>query len=345
MTSIEKRLVIEQILCSDAGEHWFTDHHPTWREGPHDDRPCLSRSEAKAQRLSDVKMLRRHCKRNSRGLRLAGVIESCKPGHRCVSAACIECNRATQRLFVDAGEALLRSSSVSVTAMSVVFKGAWILQGRLINPSDLFESLSRRLRKALLVADIRQAFGGFDVSANEHACGGFSTHYRPHAYVFVPTRQMKRAERTLRAFFPASNAVRRPLVAFDFDGRRKGLAYALKRDFQRRVTLPRQALLDGSVKRRNTRDRPLRASQKVELGLVLNRLGLGTRVFLHGLKVVAQGNKIRIVRSTSERSHRESGAHHDATARPAARAGVDRMRTPSNAERAVRIRSHRHLLD
>ena len=81
------------------------------------------------------------------------------------------------------------------------------------------------------------------------------------------------------------------------------------------------------------------------LGLVLNRLGLGTRVFLHGLKVVAQGNKIRIVRSTSERSHRESGAHHDATARPAARADVDRMRTPSNAERAARIRSHRHLLD
>ena len=173
MTSTARRLVIEQILFSDAGEHWFTDGHPTWREGPNDNRPSMSKGEAQAQRQSDVKMLHRHCKTNSRGLRLADVIESCKPGDRCLSAACIECNRATQRLFVDAGEALLRSSSVSVTAMSVVFRGAWILQGRLINPSDLFESLSRRLRKALLVAGIRQAFGGFDISANEHASGGF----------------------------------------------------------------------------------------------------------------------------------------------------------------------------
>jgi hypothetical protein len=181
MPSTAKRPVIELLLSSTAGESWYGDGHPTWSEGTNDDRPSMNESEAQAQRLRDVKMLRRHCKTNKRGLHLANLIESCDEDHRCLSGACIECNRAAQRLFVEGGGSLLRKSAISVTAVSIVFKGAWILQGRLIDPSDLFESLSRRLRKALLVAGIRQAFGGFDVSANEHASGGFPAHYRPHA--------------------------------------------------------------------------------------------------------------------------------------------------------------------
>jgi hypothetical protein len=303
-----QRLVVENLLSSTAGRHWFGDGRPTWLEGPNDDQPSMSRQRAKEQQLKDIKILRRHCKRNRHGLRLADIIETCEEDHRCLSGACIECNRAVQRLFVESSESLFHKSAISVSAVSIVFRRAWIPQGRLINQSDLFEPLSHRLRKALEAAGIRQAFGGFDVSANEHARGGFSTHYRPHAYIFIPTTQFKRAERRFRTFFPASSTVRRPVVAHDFDGRRKGLAYALKRDFQRRVTLPRQRLSNGSVKRRNTRDRPLRALQKVELGLALHRLGLGARLFLHGLQIVPACAKLRIVRSSSEPSRKRNAS-------------------------------------
>ena len=345
MERTAQRPVVETLLSSTAGRRWFSNCHPTWLEGPND-RPSMSRQQAKEQQLRDIKMLRRHCKKNRSGLRLADLIESCDQDHRCLSGACIECNRAVQRMFVESGESLLNGSAVSVSAVSIVFRRAWIPQGRLINPSDLFEPLSHRLRRALQAAGIRQAFGGFDVSANEHASDGFSTHYRPHAYIFIPTTQFKRAERRFREFFPASITVRRPVVAHDFDGRRKGLAYALKRDFQRRVTLPRQRLSDGSVKRRNTRDRPLRALQKVELGLALHRLGLGARLFLYGLQIVPAGGKLRIVRSTSERRERETRRGDDeATTRPAVSTDVAWKRTPSEVQRAARIRFRNRPLD
>jgi hypothetical protein len=327
MPSTAKRPVIERLLSSTAGESWYGDGHPTWSEGTNDDRPSLSRHQANAQRLRDVKMLRRHCKMNKRGLHLADLIESCEEDHRCLSGACIACNRAAQRLFVEGGGSLLRKSAISVTAVSIVFKKAWVMQGTLANPSDLFELLSQRLSKALVLSGVRRAFGGFDVSVNERARSGFSPHYRPHAYIFIPTQQFKHAERRLREFFPASSTVRRPVVAHHFDGRRKGLAYAFKRDFQRRVTLPRQTLPDGSVRRRNTRDRPLRAQQKVELGLALNRLGLGSRVFLHGLRIVAAGDKIRIVRSTPESRLNAKQRPH-----PPSRMIQRSMRLPSRRE-------------
>jgi hypothetical protein len=299
----------------------------------------MSQHEATEQRQRDVKMLRRHCKGNPRGLRLGNLIGTCEPHYRCLSGACIECNRATQRLFVEASETLLRGSSVSVTAISIVFRTAWVPQGGLINPSDLFEPLSRRLREALQSAGIRQAFGGFDVSANEHARRGFSPHYRPHAYLFIPTKQFKRAERKFRVLFPTSDAVRRPVVAHDFDGRRKGLAYALKRDFQRRVTLPRQRLSNGLVKRRNTRDRPLRALQKVELGLVLNQLGLGARLFLHGLQIVPARDKIRIVQSALKPPYlgRPPVLPRNVI-KPAARRDIVGTRSLSHSRRPARIR-------
>ena len=108
--------------------------------------------------------------------------------------------------------------------------------------SRTFRAAVRRIARALRAAGIRQAFGGFDVSANEHDADRFAPHYRPHAYLFVPASQFARGEAVFREFFPVSEAVRRPVVAKAFNGYRGGLAYALKTEFQRRVRLPRATL-------------------------------------------------------------------------------------------------------
>jgi hypothetical protein len=66
-----------------------------------------------------------------------------------------------------------------------------------------------------------------------------------------------------------------------YDGSPTGLAYALKNDFSRRVSLPRKKTAFMTT-RRNTRNRPLRATQKVELALALYQAGLADRVFQLG---------------------------------------------------------------
>jgi hypothetical protein len=49
--------------------------------------------------------------------------------------------------------------------------------------------------------------------------------------------------------------------------------------------------------RRNTRDRPLLGCQRVEITLALDRVGLGARIFLHGLRMVKTPDGARILRS------------------------------------------------
>ena len=67
-----------------------------------------------------------------------------------------------------------------------------------------------------------------------------------------------------------------------YDGSPIALAYGLKTDFLRRVSLPRKRKSDSITSRRNTRNRPLRSTQKVELALALHQAGLADRVFQFG---------------------------------------------------------------
>lgn len=307
LTDGSDTLAIRNCLADPDAERWYGDGPPHWRQG-RGNRPAMTSDEARAQRGRDVKMLRRHGKGDPQALDLADDIAACRPGRRCGRAGCTECKRATQRLFVDASDHLLRRSSINVLAVSVVLRGAGAFEGDLALEPDVFGRLSRQIARALRAAGIRQALGGFDVSANEHDAGRFDPHYRPHAYLFVPASQFARGEAVFREFFPVSEAVRRPVEVNDFDGYRGGLAYALKTEFQRRVTLPRVTLPGGEVKRRNTRDRPLRACQKLELALALDRVGLGARIFLHGLRMVWTDGGIRFVRRAPDAAPRREQA-------------------------------------
>jgi hypothetical protein len=126
---------------------------------------------------------------------------------------------------VAAGEQLMkRSKRTDVTAISVVYFDARIPDRRLATVPNLFGRVVHQLRGALIQAGVRQAIGGFDVSANEDASAGFAPHYRPHAWLFIPTSQIARCEGVFREHFPPSATVRRPVVMQTFDGNRRGLA-------------------------------------------------------------------------------------------------------------------------
>jgi hypothetical protein len=339
---------VEEIFRRADGERWFGDGPPLWTQG-RKDRPAMTRRQACLQRRQLVKALRRHGKGNNAALRLAERIAACRPGRRCLSGACPECTRATQRLFVATSDRLITRSEISTIAVSVVFRGAGIAEGKLAQTGDPFSLVSQKLRAALRKAGVRQAIGGFDVSANEHADQRFASHYRPHAWIMVPASQFARGEKVFRGFFPPSKTIRRPVFAKSFDGDLRGLAYAIKTDFVRRISLPRQPLPDGSVTRRNTRDRPLLGRQRVEIAVARDRAGLGARIFLHGLGIVKTPDGARIVgtgatkRPTSERQEtrppsKRGGGRPTTTrtpARPSAPPNLPREHKPGGARRST----------
>ncbi len=336
------------ILNGPTGRRWFGDGVPTWSQG-RAGKPAKTSQQAAEERHRLVKVLRRHGKGKKAALRLAEKIAACRSGGRCLSGACPECMRATQRFFVRAGADLLARSGVSTVAVSVVFSGAAIAEDELAREPELFGRISTRLREALRKAGVRQAIGGFDISANEHQDGRFVPHYRPHAWIIIPASRFEKASKAFREFFPPSKTIRRPVFAKSFDGDLRGLAYAVKTDFVRRMSLPRKLLADGSVTRRNTRDRPLLGRQRVEIAVALDRAGLGARIFLHGLGIVKTPDGARIVgtgatkRPTSERQEtrppsKRGGGRPTTTrtpARPSAPTNPPQEREPAGAQRST----------
>jgi hypothetical protein len=288
-----KETTIEEILSRTDGEHWFEQSiSGLCRER----RAVESNNEAQRQRARDVKMLRRHGRDDEHILRLAKEIADCRPQARCLSGFCSECMAANQNLFVAMTTEILDRSTADVSVVSIVDWKCRFAEGELSRDDDMFAHLQRKVREALTAAGITRAFGGFDISANEHAEDRFPPHYRPHAWLIVPTSQIGRGEHIFRSFFPRSATVKRPVVVKPFDGDPRGLAYALKTTFVRRISLPREHSDNGEMSRRNTRDRPLLARQKIELAVALDTIGLQARVFLLGLQMVTVNGRVRLKR-------------------------------------------------
>ena len=140
---------VEKILHGADGERWFGDGSPVWTQG-RKDRPAKTLRQARLQRRQLVKALRRHGKGDEAALRLADKIAACRPGRRCLSGACPECMRATQRLFVATSDRADCPIKLDVIAVSVIFSGAGIAEGdlALADPSDEFhKSCARRCEK------------------------------------------------------------------------------------------------------------------------------------------------------------------------------------------------------
>ena len=271
--------LVSYILLGSSALQWYGDGAPTWKQGKKKKAAKTSR-QAEMQRRKLIKVLRRHGKGIKSTLQLADLLESCREDRRCLSAACPECSRAFQRWFVSVADSVVRAKG-DWWVVSVVWRDHRFAERKLA--ADLmFQPLRHRLHRALRAAGIRQAIGGFDISMNEHQDGKFASHWRPHAWVVVATKDPEELKVCLKKEFPVSKQVKRPVQVVPFDYSLTGLAYAMKTDFSRRVSLPRKkkGLL---MIRRNTRNRPLRSLQKVELAVALHDAGLVDRLFQIGL--------------------------------------------------------------
>ena len=120
--------LVPRILNGPTGRRWFGDGAPKWSQGRAGNQP---RPAGGGRRTPQLKVLRRHGKGNKEALLLAEKIAACRPGGRCLSGACPECMRATQRFFVATNADLLARSSVSTVAVSVILRNARVADGEL----------------------------------------------------------------------------------------------------------------------------------------------------------------------------------------------------------------------
>lgn len=288
---------INDILSSQGGRRFFGDGPPTWRQG-RNDQPAKTSELAVHERGLLVKALRRDG--SAEALELAGRIDLCRRGRRCLSGACPACARAAQRVFVHACRNLFEDHGQEMVAVNAVCHWAAIDRGQLADHDDLFEETRGRLRSALADVAVR-AVGGFDVSLNTHETDAFEPYWAPHVLIIAPTRRLLQLKRDFREWFPPGDDTPRPVRMSKFDGEARGFAYAVKPDFTRRISLEPRRFADGSRSTFGTRNKRIGGANRVELALALDRAGLDARLFMRGYELVTSGGDVEIVRLPAPR--------------------------------------------
>lgn len=219
-------------------------------------------------------------------LHLAELLEDCAPHKRCQSGACPICIRRAQIRFTERMAHFLDKIDKPISVLSIVLPlrlrpGCTVRHAR-----RQFGRMISRLRRDL--SCLPWAVGGIDVSANEHAAGKHVPYYQFQLWAFAEQEHVRAAEPKLRNRFTISRRVFRPLRITPFDGDGRAIAYTLKPNFDRRITLPPrsvgQAKRSGlEPRRQDTKKQPLRSSQEAELRLILHHLGLHSRLQLFGV--------------------------------------------------------------
>jgi hypothetical protein len=170
---------------------------------------------------------------------------------------------------------------------------------------EFIEDAKKKTEAILRRVGITTFIGGTDISANEYETGEVDPHFQIQSWILAPTHEVRKAETKLRAAFPRTDTTPRPIKIKMWDGNLAALGYALKNTFVRRVSYRREASKDGFKHAcRNTRDRPLRVEQHIELLIALDRVGLHARLHLSECRVVrtVSGPMIRMI---SNRKGRE----------------------------------------
>jgi hypothetical protein len=164
------------------------------------------------------------------------------------------------------------------------------------NPNNALTRYAKACRKA----GIGFSLGALDFCYNEEAsaegsAGPIRTRRMVHVWAFAKAQEVEDGREALKGSFPITSNASKPVKAYSYDGNLQAIAYAFKGDFSRRVKIPAEVDEDGkTVSRQNTRLRPLRAWQKVELAVLLNRLGLYDRLILRDVEFVRAPSGIRL---------------------------------------------------
>jgi hypothetical protein len=163
-----------------------------------------------------------------------------------------------------------------------------------LNSVDI-TNLQRRLKYKLKQAKITVALGGIDFSFNEDRGAKYPSFWCPHFYLITSTEDKKKLSKTLRELFRESDIVPRPVKISRFKNTARRLSYALKMNFKRRIGYHETKNKNGKIRScRNTSRDKLRAAERLELFIYLDKIGLAHRVIFWGAKPVVKSSRVKI---------------------------------------------------
>jgi hypothetical protein len=203
------------------------------------------------------------------------------------------CGRAHQRWWVNQAKRLIRRK-LSETALCMMTMVPDFARFPLDELSGLNSAAVKLKATRLLKASgVFLALGGLDFSVNVDGTAA-AMHLQLHFTLFTDNCRAARNQSLLNRS-NSSGSVKRPVVLVPFDGRMAGLAYALKYEFFRRETYQQVAehRADGR-ETQNSRYRPLQGAAWVQLALLLDRIGLDSRLVLIGVKRVQKYGEVRM---------------------------------------------------
>ena len=215
---------------------------------------------------------------DKRSVDLAARLQTCKIGRRCQSLACPKCSAALQALSAATIGSFLSShlDREKIVCVSVVPHDGEIPKGNL--SADQHQRATRRWKDRLGRADVPWFLGATDWSFNQHQDERYEPAWQEHFYGFTVTDDPRKLKKRLLGQFSATDAIPRPVRVTTWDGDLTAIDYMLKPMFWRRIGTDEGSrfakTLSGKRECRATDKQPLKSSEKRELLLHLDEIGI-----------------------------------------------------------------------
>lgn len=225
---------------------------------------------------------------------LASVLDACTPTLPCRSAACPVCGLAFQQVAVAIVEEFIRAPARAIrnrmTFLTIAPASGCVPPDKL--SLEDFERVGAEISAALAAIDLAATIVGLEASFNEDSTGCFEDHWCVHGHGLQVDWMSKAQKCALRAAFPHSELVRRPILCVPLDQEPAGRMYSFKPARLRRVT---RLVTDDPTRApyRKSKRRDLRPWQAVSLAIVEHRFGFSRRLVTHGIDEAAFEGQLR----------------------------------------------------
>jgi len=164
-------------------------------------------------------------------------------------------------------------------------------------------NFKRRVRDGFSKPSALWAVGSVDFSLNERQYGARELNWLPHVHLIVATYDIDELARDLRAAFPRSDHAPRPVMVKEWDGDARVFEYIFKANFSRRISIEKTQRFNKKTGKnracRGTTYGRLRVSERIELALYLDAVGLDGRLLFRNARFYRTEKSVRIQLTTS----------------------------------------------
>lgn len=223
-------------------------------------------------------------------------MRQCRDSQPCGKGACPSCEAYAQRAVacgLTTPFAAVKKGQLPLTALTVIPRDGQCARDALASDQAgggvaAYHSMRRKLHAALRNADIKTVIAGLDITLNLDRRTGaepFPDHWQQHLNLIVRTSDLNRLLPLLKAAFPPSDTISRPIVKRRLNGNLVAAGYLFKRLTDPlanncRLTIPPNKRQPAGAC--NTRLKSLTKEDWLMLLRFLDRLGIGDRLIVSG---------------------------------------------------------------